>query len=245
MWDMRPEEFRDPSDILVSCYNPCYNAEQGDDVATVTGGRPPVIRAEEKILKAAMTLFVRHGYSVTTVDTIAEEAGVAVQTVYFTFRHKKNILKKLVDINVAGDNQPVPTLERTWMRESIEEPDPVRQLERQIKAASQIYRRVAPLLGVMARAADSDPAAAELWAINQEQRRTVQRQLVLALRRKHPLRKGLTIRKAVDVAYATLGPELYNLLVEQQGWSSAEWERWALRSLRVELLGDTGAIVDS
>lgn len=204
-----------------------------------TRAKEPVTRAREKILKAAAALFIRNGYSATTVEMIAEEAGVAIQTVYFTFRHKKSILKELVDLNVAGDDQPVPTLERTWVREAVEEPDATLQLKLQVKAAGQIYRRVAPLLAVIARAADSDQTAADMWATNQEQRRIVQRKLMLALKRKTSLRTGLTLAKAVDAAYVTLGPEVYNLLVLQQGWSTPEWERWALRSLTAELLGDS------
>jgi len=158
-----------------------------------------VTRAREKILKAAAALFIRNGYSATTVEMIAEEAGVAPQTVYFTFRHKKSILKELVDLNVAGDDQPVPTLERSWVREAVEEPDATRQLKLQVKAAGQMYRRVAPLLAVIARAADSDQTAADMWATNQEQR-IVQRKLMLALKHKTSLRTGLTLAKAVDAA---------------------------------------------
>lgn len=192
--------------------------------------------AREKILAEALRLFVAKGYQGTTIEAIARGAGVAVQTVYFVFGNKRTLLKHLVDRNVAGDDQPIPTLERGWVREAIEEPDPHRHLRIQVRAAGEIYRRVAPLLDVM-RGAAFDEEVAELWRTNQKQRRTVQRRLITALAKKRPLANGLTIARATDISYTTLGPELFHILVTERGWSVTEWERWTLRVLRAELLG--------
>jgi AcrR family transcriptional regulator len=198
--------------------------------------KDPGPSASDKILDAAMSLFVLRGYPSTTVEMIAHEAGVAVQTVYFSFRAKANILKQLVDINVAGDTAPTATLQRAWVTEALAEPDPARQLEIQVKGTATLHRRVAPLLDVLRRASDTDPAVAELWRTNQEQRRAVARQLVTALRRKGGLPPGMRLGQAVDISYAVLGPELFHVLVTERGWSIAEWERWTLGVLRRELL---------
>ncbi|QUH02496.1 helix-turn-helix transcriptional regulator [Saccharopolyspora erythraea] len=192
--------------------------------------------AADKILDAALVLFVERGYSSATMDMIAKKAGVAVQTVYFTFQNKTNILKRLIDLTVAGDDEPVPTLERAWVREVIEEPDPVRHLELQVKGTAKVYRRVASLLNVLSRASDTDPTVAELWSNNQEQRRIVQRRFLLALRKKQALPKGLTLQRAVDISFTILGPEVFELLVVDRGWSVPEWERWAVSTLRFHLL---------
>lgn len=205
-------------------------------MAMAGGRKDPVPTASDKILHAAMSLFVTRGYPSTTVEMIAREAGVAVQTVYFSFRTKANLLKQLVDINVVGDTQPTPTLERAWIKDALAEPDPARQLEIQVKGTAAIHRRVAPLLNVLRRASDTDPAVAELWRTNQDQRRAVQRQLVTALRRKGGLPPGMRLGQAVDISYAMLGPELFHLLVTERGWSIVEWERWTLSALRRELL---------
>jgi AcrR family transcriptional regulator len=206
-------------------------------MAATGSGKDTGPTASDKILDAALTLFVTRGYPATTVDTIAQRAGVAVQTVYFSFRTKVNILKQLVDANisVAGDT-PTAASQRAWITDALAEPDPARQLEIQIKATASIYRRTAPLLNVLHRANDTDPAVAELWQTNQEQRRILQRQLVTALRRKGGLSPKLRLRQAVDISYAMLGPELFHLLVTERRWSIAEWERWTLGVLRHELL---------
>jgi AcrR family transcriptional regulator len=205
-------------------------------MATAGGRKDPGLTASDKILHAALNLFVTRGYPSTTVEMIAHEAGVAVQTVYFSFRAKANILKQLVDINIAGDTQPTATLQRAWVADALAEPDPAYQLEIQVKGTAAIHRRVAPLLGVLRRACDTDPAVAELWRTNQEQRRALHRQLVTALRRKGSLPPGMRLGQAVDISYAVLGPELFHMLVTERGWSIAEWERWTLNALRRELL---------
>lgn len=205
-------------------------------MATAGGRKDPGPTASDKILHAALSLFITRGYPSTTVEMIAREAGVAVQTVYFSFRAKANILKQLLDINVAGDTQPTPTLQRAWITDALAEPDPARQLEIQVKGTAASHRRVAPLLNVLHRASDTDPAVAELWRTNQEQRRALQRQLVTALRRKGGLAPSMRLGHAVDISYAMLGPELFHVLVTERGWSIAEWERWTLSALHRELL---------
>jgi AcrR family transcriptional regulator len=204
-------------------------------MAAAYTGKQPAPSASNKILDAALKLFVTRGYPATTVDAIAQEAGVAVQTVYFSFRTKANILKQLVDTYVAADT-PTATLRPAWLIDALAEPDPARQLEIQIKATASIYRRIASLLNVLHRASNTDPAVAEMWRTNQEQRRALQRELVTSLRRKKGLRPKMRIGQATDISYAILGPELFHLLVTERGWSIAEWERWSLHLLRSGLL---------
>ena len=203
----------------------------------IAGSRKdPGPTASDKILHAAMSLFITQGYPSTTVEMIAQEAGVAVQTVYFSFRAKANILKQLVDINVAGDAQPTAALQRAWVTDALAEPDPGRQLKIQVKGIASIHRRVAPLLNVLRSASDTDPAVGELWRANQEQRRALHRQLIVALRRKGGLPPQMRLGQAVDISYTVLGTELFHVLVTERGWSIAEWERWTLRVLHHELL---------
>src|SRR5919106_6326814 len=49
------------------------------------------------ILDAARRLFAEQGYAATAVRPIAEEAGVALQTLYSTFGSKQGLLLALVD----------------------------------------------------------------------------------------------------------------------------------------------------
>lgn len=49
------------------------------------------------ILDATQRLFLERGYAKTTVEAIAQEAGVAKQTVYAVFRSKNGIVAELLD----------------------------------------------------------------------------------------------------------------------------------------------------
>lgn len=51
----------------------------------------------EKLLAAALRLFVSQGYRHTTVDEIAEASGLTKGAVYFYFRSKDNVLMTLLD----------------------------------------------------------------------------------------------------------------------------------------------------
>jgi Transcriptional regulator len=64
-----------------------------------------------RIIGQAARLFTEQGYAATTLDQIAAAADVAVQTVYFHFRNKATVLKEVVDVLAAGDDEPVPVLD--------------------------------------------------------------------------------------------------------------------------------------
>jgi AcrR family transcriptional regulator len=70
-------------------------------------------------LEAARDLFVDHGYGATNLQDVAERAGVAVQTIYFVFGNKRSVLKELVDMTIAGDDEPVATMSRPWFRAAM------------------------------------------------------------------------------------------------------------------------------
>lgn len=184
-----------------------------------------------RVLDAALRLFITHGYSGTTIESIAREAKVAVQTIYFKFGNKQTMLKELVDLRVAGDDEPIPTLQRRWVLDAIQAEDPTGQLRHQVAGAREIYERVGELLEVLRNAAVSNGDAAELWERNKEQRLEVQTQLMKALFEKVPLPSGLTMERAIDISYSLLGPEIYHLLVSERGWTSQQWADWVLSGL--------------
>ncbi|MGW3498365.1 TetR/AcrR family transcriptional regulator [Streptomyces sp. NPDC001020] len=199
-------------------------------VSKSPGRRLKAQQTRNRMLEAAMRLFIEHGYGATTIDSIAREAKVAVQTIYFSFGSKQQILKELIDVHIAGDEDPVPTLERPQVVEALEAEDPREQLRLQVHLTRVVYERVGPLLEVLRNAATTSGDGAELWEANKRQRQVVQRRFVDSLVAKKALREGLTPERAVDISYALLGPELYHLLVTERGWSPEEWERWVHES---------------
>ncbi|MFC5908380.1 TetR/AcrR family transcriptional regulator [Streptacidiphilus monticola] len=63
-------------------------------MTTTTGKRRAATR--QKLFQAAVTLIAEQGYSATTVDEIAERAGVAKGTVYYNFTSKAELFEELL-----------------------------------------------------------------------------------------------------------------------------------------------------
>ncbi|MFI6909955.1 TetR/AcrR family transcriptional regulator [Nonomuraea sp. NPDC050394] len=184
-----------------------------------------------RVVAAAAELFTSAGYTLTSIGAIAAAAGVGEQTVYYSFGTKKAILAAALDRAVAGDDRPIPTLERPWAREAVADPDPRGQLRRQAAGAGDIYLRAAPLLDAVRSAAPTDPDLSELWATNLRQRLTVQQVFARALAGKTPLRDDMEPETAADIALTILSPETYTLLVAERRWSHAAWRAWAETAL--------------
>ena len=185
---------------------------------------------------AALALFTDRGYASTSIQAIADEAGMAVQTLYFTFGTKSALLKEILDIAIAGDEEPVPTLERPEVRAAIADPDPVLQLRELARLSREIYERVAPVLQVVAGAASADSDLAELWETNNTQRAIVMTELITALASRSPLRDGVDTATAIDIALALQSPEMYHFLISRRGWSPSRWEQWTADALITQLL---------
>ena len=60
-----------------------------------------------RIIEAAGRLFAERGYGATTIDAVATEADVAVETVYARFKNKRNLLEAYLDTSIVGDAERV------------------------------------------------------------------------------------------------------------------------------------------
>ncbi|WP_416978564.1 TetR/AcrR family transcriptional regulator [Streptomyces sp. T028] len=64
--------------------------------STTSGGRTRREATRQKLYEAAVTLIAEQGFSATTVDEIAERAGVAKGTVYYNFASKSVLFEELL-----------------------------------------------------------------------------------------------------------------------------------------------------
>src|SRR5687767_790517 len=85
-------------------------------------------QTRRRIVEAAASLFVREGYSATSIRAIAEAAGVAVPTVYASLRSKANILRAVVDLTVRGDDEAAPLASRAGWEKMERQQNPREQL---------------------------------------------------------------------------------------------------------------------
>ena len=184
------------------------------------------------LLEAARELFVGRGYVATTIQAIAERAGVSPATVYGTFATKRGILSALVDRSIAGDDAPVPILERQWVKEMRREPDLHRRIAMLARQGRLMLERRSPVDEVLRAAAAGEKEIAELWEQAKAQRFAGQRALLqMVAGSDRPLAKD-----AADALYAIGSPETYQLLVSDRGWSPARFENWYAEAI-ARLLG--------
>jgi AcrR family transcriptional regulator len=188
-----------------------------------------------RIVDAAAELFIGQGYAGSTLEQVAERAGVAVQTVYFHFGNKRTLLKEAVDIAAVGDDEPVALLDRDWLDDVRAAPDPHRLIEVWVGQGRHILTRIGPIMRVVRDAAATDPQMAEQWATNAEQRAIAFRVVVELLAERTPLR--VPVDEAVDIVCAVHSPEVFEILTAR-GWSPQRWERFVVDTLAAALLPD-------
>ena len=184
-----------------------------------------------RITKVAYTLFSERGYAETTMAQIAEAAGVAVQTVYFTFHTKGELLSRAFDFAVLGEDEPLPPEEQEWYARMTAEPDLVTALRHLVTGVGTINVRAMPLDTVVRASAESDPDTARIWAFHEQLRAGAHRAILEILVAKSPLRHGLTPERATHLLLFYLGSDAYRPLVRDFGWTHEEWVDWTIATI--------------
>jgi AcrR family transcriptional regulator len=168
---------------------------------------------------------------------IAEAAGVAVQTVYFVFHTKTEVLNSAYGLAVMGEDEPAVPQEQAWYRQAVAEPDVTTAVRLVVAGLGEILRRVAPLDRAVRTAAAGDADAASFLAQNEAWRADGYREMVSFLRTKRALRAGLTEDRATDVMLLLASAGAYRTLVTERDWTHAEWTAWTSVALAEQLFG--------
>lgn len=191
-----------------------------------------------RVVAAAATVFVEHGYTAATIPRIATSAGVAVETVYRAAPGKAGLLAAAVQAALAGgvERAEVVVEARPGIRRVIEEPDPARQLQAYAATQPGVWSRVGPLLRVLDGAATGDPELAELQRRNAEQRLTGLRRFAQLLADRGALRPDLTAERAAHLIATICAQANYASLVTTLGWTHDEYRDWLAQALIASLL---------
>jgi TetR/AcrR family transcriptional regulator, regulator of autoinduction and epiphytic fitness len=195
--------------------------------------------ARRAVVEAARTLFVDRGYGATTIEAVSDRSDVPPATVYRLFSSKLGILKALLDVSIAGDDQALPLLDRPEVAALFAEPDPEKLLAGFARINVAINQRSGQIYQILASAACSEPEAANLLGQYTQQRQQGQGQIARALARAGALRSDLRERDAADIIHVFMSPEVYRLFVTDRGWSRARYEKWLKNALVQQLLPTT------
>lgn len=190
-------------------------------------------QTRSRVLAAAHELFVAQGWEATTVDQIAQRAGVSRPTV-FAVGGKADLLRLVRDVAMAGDEEAVAVQQRGSAQRVIREPDAHRALELLAEHVTGVAERYGPLDAVLRQAAGSDQELAALWRASEEQRRAGAGVFVRSLTEKAELAGPR--EQVVDVLWLLMAPDHHGRLVGDRGWSRRRFVQWLAASMQALLL---------
>jgi AcrR family transcriptional regulator len=193
-------------------------------------------RTRRRIVERAAALFVENGYAATTIDAVAQAAGVSRKTVFSSVGGKAMLLKYAWDWALVGDDEPVAMDRRPGVQAILAETDPARAVRLWVDMILDVGRRAGQIAEVLQAAADVDEEAADLLAESDRNRLAGTRAFVAHLAALDGLRGGLSRQRAADVCWVYMEPILYRRLVGERGWSDRAYRRWLTETVSAVLL---------
>ena len=193
-------------------------------------------QTRDRIIAAAAQRFLAHGYAGTTMRMVALDAGMALPTVELAFRTKARLLKNVIDVAIAGDDEQVPMLDRKWASraESFAAPADFVAAFAQVLAASA--ERAAGLAAAALEAARADEDITAVAAQLMSQREVMAAWLVDGVMRRSALREGTSRAAAIDTVWTLMDPVIFCRLTSDRHWTTAGFEHWFTDSVRRLLL---------
>jgi AcrR family transcriptional regulator len=199
-------------------------------------GLPPLRQAqvahtEELILAAATELFLAEGYPATTLAAVARRARVGARTVYVRFGTKAALFKRVIDVAIAGDAEPVDVLGRAWTRSAFTAPTAAARITAFAAGGRQIMERTGALFAVAQQAAAVEPLIAGFWQQGREQTRHVHALFWTRMSDGGLLDPKTDLDWLIDTATLLGAAETYLLITRMIGWGLDIYQDWLVTSM--------------
>jgi AcrR family transcriptional regulator len=200
-------------------------------------GQKPSLRqaqtalTEQRILVAAAELFLADGYLATTLDAVARRAQVGARTVYVRFGTKAALFKRVVDVAIVGDTEPVDVLGRDWMQLALTAPTAAGRITASAAAGRQIMERTGPLFAVAQQAAAVEPVIGGFWQQGREQSRYTQQVFWTRMAEDGLLDPAIDLAWLIDTASILCAAETYLLITKMIGWDLDAYQSWVEATL--------------
>jgi len=179
-----------------------------------------------RVIDAATQLFVEQGYATTTMRMIAGEARVSVPTVELLFGTKAQLLHVVLDVAVAGDDEPVPMLDRTWAADAQSAQDVAAFLSAVAEVLREAQVRSAGVMLAAYEAAASDADIHVVITDRERQRARTAGWIIDGVLGRASLRPGLDRSTAVDTVWMLMDPVVFSRLTRHRGWSAERYATW-------------------
>lgn len=198
-------------------------------------------RTRRRILEAAGSAFVAGGYAGATIRAIAAQAGVSVPTVELLFGTKARLLKAAIDAAIAGDDEAVPVLDRSWTSAASAATSAEEFLSIVASVIGAAQARSAGLVLAAFEGSGKDPELAALTERMIRQRAITAGWIVDGLADTADLRDELTRQDAVDTMWLLMEPAVFDRLVRHRHWTVDRYQDWFARTARRLLVADIPA----
>lgn len=189
------------------------------------------------MVRAAIEIFTEAGYVGARMGDIATRAGVAVQTVYFTFHTKAELLQACFDFAVLGPER-VPPMEQAFFADLRAARSGRAALAAFVRGNTAILQRAAAIKEV-AESVPHEPEAAAVVAHSEHLRREGLADIVELLADRFGLRAGLARGAATDLLLMLSSSAPY-LTLQRYGWSEEQYTEWLTDALTAQLLDRSG-----
>jgi AcrR family transcriptional regulator len=194
-------------------------------------------RTQQRVVETAHRLLLERGYAGLAMADLAEEAGVSVPLLYKVFGPKPQLVKRVYDVLLAGDVDPVPVAERPALQALAADPDPRSKLARYAALGRAMAERAGPLTSALLAAAHAgEPDLQAFTATIDHERLAGATALATHLAQTGALAPGLPVERARDLIWLHTAPDTYRLLVLERGWALDDYEQWFATSLAAALL---------
>lgn len=187
------------------------------------------------ILAAAEELFLRDGYTRTSMRAVATRAEVSEKTVYLAFSTKANLLRHVIQLAVRGDEAPAPISERPEWRAVVT--GATEEVYGRFAALNaRTMTRTAEIIALGESAAATDPELAEYRDRDHAATRADLCALAAELSRRRVLGPGVSEQDAVHILYALATNEsVFLRLTRQCGWTPERYADLIARTLQATL----------
>jgi AcrR family transcriptional regulator len=189
--------------------------------------------AKKLILSAALEAFLEAGYVGTTMEDIAEKAGVARRTVYNQFGSKASLLIAVITDRVVASEERSIEADHDAVRALT---DPEKMIDAFIRSHVGVAARSLPILKVTFEAALIDGEVAKAYETNEEFRYQAQQVLVDALANRGLLRTDVPISYLKRGFWLLAGPQTL-ITATDSGWDIETYANWLKDTVTGLLIG--------
>ena len=187
-------------------------------------------QTRQDILRAARRLFAERGYAATSISDIAEEAGVAIQTIYARLGSKRGMLLALID-RIDEEAGAGPLAEKVASAE-----DRLAALRAGVRLTRSFQQRCGDIIEALFTAAGAEPELADAVAEGQRRHREGARITIDRIQELQGLRDDVPPERAQALFALSTNHEAWRELINgyQLDWDPAE--DWLVDALSRALL---------